>query len=849
MRSIYTLIFFIITFAPLSAQQIIPLTENPILKNTYAEQIEKGQEAIIPVPQKDGGCIADLAQAGVIYVVSGKTAIIQIDTIGLDTTFKEASCLNCDDLNFGTASLDLLEITYISTPGILLNFDNIQLELCSVNNDCITKEIPIVIKRENKTHFPEAIILSPEEHIQICADELELPTPLACNHFFDCEDEYQGSEQLTYFSTYSRPDSCFYYKSSRYAGVDSVCVVLCDKFIVCDTFHYAFHVENDGLELPFLDDFSYDGPYPAISHWLDRDPFINSSMAIEPPSLGVATFDGLNRKGRPYGGGYGRSDQLTSTYINLNPAQVQSGIHLSFWLQPQGYGDRPEQADFVLIEFKNSTGEWVPQDTILGIKSGTPTDTIYPFSFYRYPVTDDFLHDDFQFRFSNFSDRKGMFDPWHLDYVRLADESAPNGTFADIAFTQSPKPILKNYTSMPWSHFEVNVAEELSTNLNIHLYNHFPEQQTADPSTVSLGEITTNTAIFQEPYTLLELPPLAPENQRDLQPGIHKKFDNPSPESGFQSVMENAFSGQDSLEFLMEYTIAVSEQPVSEGLEAITRNDKVQHQTNFYNYFAHDDGTAESNIVAQSFVEVAVKFTANVDDSLRAIQMHIPHTSIDISNQLLNLKVWIGELDEEPEYKEVFQRPYYADSFLDTLQGFTTYVLVNELIPDELAPLYLPAGDFYIGWQQAIDCQETQCIPVGYDRNTPDAFQFIYRNKGAGWEQLPEVFPAGAVMIRPVVGSTTPIPTSTEEIAPAEEIALHIFPNPASDLLNIDLAEGNYQDYQLEIFNEVGQLLKSGALKRTFNVKSLHSGFYLLRVTNLQTRETRNERVVIVKDR
>ena len=55
-----------------------------------------------------------------------------------------------------------------------------------------------------------------------------------------------------------------------------------------------------GLVLPFYDDFSYAGPYPNPSLWLDQYVFVNNTKGVAPPTIGVATFDGLNQFGYPY---------------------------------------------------------------------------------------------------------------------------------------------------------------------------------------------------------------------------------------------------------------------------------------------------------------------------------------------------------------------------------------------------------------------------------------------------------------------------------------------------------------------------------------------------------------------
>ena len=77
-------------------------------------------------------------------------------------------------------------------------------------------------------------------------------------------------------------------------------------------------VVPDTLTLPFLDDFSQDGIYPSTERWLDKEVFINSDLARNMPTVGVATFDGLNEYGNPYSPGStisGWADTLTSKSI------------------------------------------------------------------------------------------------------------------------------------------------------------------------------------------------------------------------------------------------------------------------------------------------------------------------------------------------------------------------------------------------------------------------------------------------------------------------------------------------------------------------------------------------------
>ena len=46
--------------------------------------------------------------------------------------------------------------------------------------------------------------------------------------------------------------------------------------------------------LPFFDDFAYEGPFPSAENWTNNQVFVNNTLANQPISIGVATFDGLD---------------------------------------------------------------------------------------------------------------------------------------------------------------------------------------------------------------------------------------------------------------------------------------------------------------------------------------------------------------------------------------------------------------------------------------------------------------------------------------------------------------------------------------------------------------------------
>jgi hypothetical protein len=70
--------------------------------------------------------------------------------------------------------------------------------------------------------------------------------------------------------------------------------------------------------------------------WFDNYAFWNTTYPVLPPTIGVATLDGLNEFGLPYNNTntstFGDADYLTSYPINLSGLAVGDSVYLSFFL-------------------------------------------------------------------------------------------------------------------------------------------------------------------------------------------------------------------------------------------------------------------------------------------------------------------------------------------------------------------------------------------------------------------------------------------------------------------------------------------------------------------------------------
>ncbi len=759
--------------------------------------------------------------------------IALIDTSGLQEPTLEIPP-GCEGNVAGSAELVGDTLFFWPSPFIDAAFDTICVVRCDAAQNCDTLTYPLVVRRPGIRLTEPAIELEAEETLlQYCLSAIGLPGEVVCSYFADCPDQYAGEGQQEYWFT---DTDCIGYRAARFAGTDTVCMVLCDEYAVCDTFDLPFIIRGDTLSLPFFDDFSYAGPYPDKNYWLDKSAFVNNTLAKNPPSVGMATLDGLDAGGRPYVLS-GRADVLTSNYIDLSAPQ--GDVYLKFYLAPKGYGLLPNPQDSFLVQFRNQAGEWKTVTAVPGID--VPVDSVPPFSFYAIPViSGQYLYRGFQFRFISFTSPGGVYDLWHVDYVWLGDQSGPDAIFEDLAFTATPPPLLKKYTAMPLRQFRDFVAEELNTApMPSRFYNHFDNTATITGSAIQVRELLTG----------LNFPGM--ENVVDgldanIPPAEHtfrQKELAASTWADYQAMLADNFDDEERIRIETSYQFTLGAQAAP-----FYRNDTVRSITRLENIYAYDDGTAEGYVAFSNPQEdnplLAVRFRTHLEDTLHAVQFHFPHVNGNAESQLFNLKVWIGELEGAPAYEANFIRPKYADTYYDTLQGFSTYLL-KDYITDELTPLYIPADtNFYIAFQQV--SITNQGVPIGMDFSRDRSSEYFVK-LSSSWDPFPSYL-SGSLMVRAVMaGGEVPFSTAVkEEKQPASNaVQFEVYPNPAQSggeviLLSPNTTLPGAVSYRLMDFAgrnlASGRLAKVGEGQYRLRLPLLPQGLYFIEVSNGKSR-------------
>jgi hypothetical protein len=610
----------------------------------------------------------------------------------------------------------------------------------------------------------------------------------------------------------------------------------------------------DSIDLPFMDDFSNVGPYPDPNLWLDRQVFINTTMSGNTaPSIGVATFDAIGANGKPYsptGGIVSPADTLTSNYINLKDFVNTSGtrqaltaadsVYMTFFLQPKGLCYAPKTLDSMQLEFRTSTGEWRVVRSFKGIKDSlankNPYDTLPPFIYYAVPITEgSYFYGKFQFRFRNFSRTGGIVEVWHLDYVKIA----PNRRLAtirnldDMAFVEPPRNPLTRYTSMPWRHAKQNIAGEFRDSVYTRLYNHFAIAR--NPTNTNLKISTTQGTTAVDNYTLID--------GVNVPPSIFFQAVKKEPIAALLLSLDQISDKVTDLTITTEQSLEISGQESNDREKAAIRNDKVSRQTFFKNYFAYDDGTAEMEATTYGDGQLtAIKYRLNVKDTIRGVQFFFPFISGNTPTDVFfNLKIWKDSLNTLPIFEQNNIKPFYLTQKTDTLQGFTTYRLETKTKKDTF--IIVPAGDFFIGWQNVGNTG----MPIGLDRNSQDKTQYLYQKLSGTWQNVSGKI--GAMMVRPIIGGGVAMNSSALKVneLPLTSV-MSIYPNPANDRLFFDIKTGISENYEVSIFSLLGRLEKREILRGpSLDISDLATGVYVLRIRNTENNRVFNHKIVVQK--
>ncbi|MBX2971868.1 MAG: T9SS type A sorting domain-containing protein [Flavobacteriales bacterium] len=554
-------------------------------------------------------------------------------------------------------------------------------------------------------------------------------------------------------------------------------------------------------------------PTPLIL-WQDDDVYINGTYPVDPPTIGVATFDGLARTGYPYDfanyTSYGRADKLTSVPINLDYPASDS-IYLSFFYQAKGLsGDTfPQVGDSLLLEF------YAPLEQSWYRAWGIPYVDQAPFWQVLIPIKEArFLKQGFQFRFVNYATLSGSFDHWHLDYVRLGRQRAYNDVIlVDVAYVSPEASILQTYTSVPFAQFNTapgslmaqQVVERVR-NLDIldRLIQYSMTARNEDGGAVSayINGVSPNGNAARIIDT---------NHPINSAPNFFVYDNSPSTDAALWDVR-----------FLAEATPDINQY-----------NDTMRLRQELSNYYSYDDGSAEMGYSLNTAgAKLAYRFDLIGPDSLRAVRMYFnpianqPPDAAPGQGSFL-LTVWSSLSPEVILHQNYsFSSPEYR---LDGINKFVEYPLDSTIRVE---------GTIYVGWVQTSAVK----MNLGFDRNRNNRTKISY-NVGGGFQNTSF---NGSLMMRPVMVSAVDpwAGIGEHEAAPGE---LLIFPNPASDVVRIAMNGDMPARATVQCLDATGRVVWSERMTGTneFSTAAIANGMYVVRVLDAQgTLHTQGRMVV-----
>jgi hypothetical protein len=541
--------------------------------------------------------------------------------------------------------------------------------------------------------------------------------------------------------------------------------------------HPSGRTKAEPLKIPFWDDFSQTKTtFANPDLWLYGQSIrVNDGMAIRPPSLKVATFDGVDSLGKPYNVNdvlaKGYADKLVSQSIDLSaiPEDERDSVYLSYRYQLKGNGETPDEGDRLLVSLFDKNNEWVPMDTI----ENDGSFDIDKFYTSKIHITDArFYHEEFKFMIKNFARLSGPYDTWHIDYIYLnKGKYAENLNIPDRTISEPLTSLLGVYRSIPIKHFfsdggvsathpSLVITNQRDTldHLNdgtvvehaqpitifAQAFVTYRDNGTINDYTVKLDSAETGTEAKKYHFTPFKL----------------EKIPN------ILDVSTNADSVNVELQVLINSGDNIVRTPTKgDYIPSVYApidfrdNDTTRASFLLQNKYAYDDGIGEYGAgLNQPGAQIAYKYTmvGVKQENITFLEMYFPRFG-DESSQVIELRIW-KDLTKEPVHAEV--------ASLQRSEG-------NKFWLKEIKPAVSVDSVFYIGWKQ----NSAAVIATGLDKSN-DTGDRMYYNTNGEWIQNTTVH--GSLMLRPIFGKGLgEDPNGLED-----QTTLTVYPNPSSGTFN-----------------------------------------------------------------
>ncbi|MBP8959806.1 MAG: T9SS type A sorting domain-containing protein [Bacteroidales bacterium] len=560
-------------------------------------------------------------------------------------------------------------------------------------------------------------------------------------------------------------------------------------------------MHTDTLEIPFFDDFSDSNIFPDSCRWQDDFAFINNTFSIKQISAGFATFDALDNCGKLYETASSyvfEADRLTSNPINLayNPTD---SICLSFFYEPGGIADLPEEKDSLVLQF------WASDEQKWHSIWKAPLTSYDKFKAVIIKIDNPiFLKKGFRFRFINYVSLSSVYsdpsiagncDQWNIDYILLDKNRNSADTIpADVAFTLPIRSVLKTFEQMPWKQFRKVFLSEMGEFITISYRNN----DTIKRNVTRNFEITD---IWQNDTEQFSAGAVNIDSCSDVRDNIALIYT-------FNST------GTDSALFRIKCSL------ITDVFDR-KQNDTIIYYQLFGRDFAYDDGTAEGgygiNGLGSRNAMLAYKYKSFMPDTLRAIKICFNDSYENANQRAFDLMIWNNDNGKPGDIiytqEEMLVQPG------EDINGFYTYYLTT--------PLEI-TGEYFIGWKQ----RSETFLNAGIDLNTPHKGRQLYWLNGE-WNVSQA---AGTIMIRPVFGP--PIKPTAVGTVRFNNNTIKIRPNPAMDYLYIEAGDFfPLAGSMVTIIDLQGKTVIRENYNERIDISSLPAGIYFL-IINAGNKQT-----------
>ncbi len=655
------------------------------------------------------------------------------------------------------------------------------------------------------------------------------------------------------------------------------------------------------LNLPFFEDFSKSKVNTNNLIWPENAVFVNADFPFLPPNRQAATFDVLDSQGKVYENASTRpfiADVLESALIrldsvfepeqkNLTPAD---SVYFSFYYQPQGRGDKPEEHDSLVLQFGYPSGEmefdfidstsvWV-DDYLLAnnIDSIFPLDTLFA------PLGCDTNLFWISNRILTWGDQitipcDSVFKPavnwetvWATPGMSLDSFYFFNGNY----FKQVLIPVLD--TSYFSNRFQFRFYNYGSISDNTLPAN----RSNVDQWNLDMIRLDYNRNFADSTYPLLSFSERAPSFLRRYQAMPYKQYRS-DPTNAVKPTFEMFITNLDSITHNTTYSYRVNQNVgnqsfsynggncnldpfIATGFQTCQTGCGAAHacppvQSLFSLDFDRDstsylithyisDSTLQPPLVDSITYHQGFYNYFAYDDGTpelgyglepagahMAVQfrMVVPDTLKGIQmlfNRTLNntnnkfFDIVVWKDNNGMPGEEVYRLVRQRPQWSDNLYEFHYYEFPDPVIMN---------GIFYVGLMQ----EEMGSINIGFDAALDNSQYNFYRSDNQWRNSLAP----GSIMLRPVVGSSYFV--EVPEVPSSKVHELRCYPNPAQNSVNLSIS-GFIPDNQTKIqfFDLTARVIHEQNWQDQVSLSQFNKGIYFVRIIH-QNRHIATQKLVI----